>query len=105
MHEQIGPALSLSVSEFFLVESTVKCMPKLTSLRVIHLQWVRGHYTRAGENGGTEETIICYTMAHSSAISHRFTTVIVMRKAKGHVNNKVIDWLMVNPSPGLHCCF
>lgn len=43
-------------------------------------------------------------MAHSSAISHRFTTVIEMRKAKDHVNNMVIDWLMVNPSP-LHCCF
>lgn len=44
-------------------------------------------------------------MAYSSAISHRFTTVIVMRKAKANnINNMVIDWLMVNPSP-LHCCF
>jgi len=43
-------------------------------------------------------------MAHSNAISHRFTTVIVIRKAKGHVNDMVIDWLMANPSP-LDCCF
>jgi len=35
-------------------------------------------------------------MAHSNAISHRFTTVIVIRM--------VIDWLMANPSP-LDCCF
>ncbi len=58
MHEQIG--LSLILCLFFLmVESTVKCMHKLTSLRVMYLPWVRGHHKRAGDKVGTEEAIIC----------------------------------------------
>lgn len=58
MHERNG----LSLNYFFIflmVESTVKCMPKLASLRVIYLPWVRGHHTRAGDKVGTEEAIIC----------------------------------------------
>ncbi len=60
MHEQIGLSLILCLFFFLMVvESTVKCMPKLTSLRVMYLPWVRGHHKRAGDKVGTEEAIIC----------------------------------------------